>query len=580
MADHYFGTSAPFPHPGFSHPLEWNHPLMDIHPPRFPPSNFNSLPPFDKQHPNWENLTPMRYPRFLSSGSMHYLNNKSANPSHEEQHLFEAIRRNQVMFGGGSQARKMTADYQVTRDHQERSKLIAGFSHKEASMGIDCSRPPPPPPLIRPPKGVELVANESERETVLKATIEHRPVDLFDDTYPLCLDLKQMQNCDVYPLDSANRSSFLSSSVDFMSHQNEDAILVDGLQFVRFYDHKLLALYCGSGEPYFCVNQLVDDVLEGAPNCLARMDRIAKQCNWVLPRPADSGHLQALKKCDIISGKDQHCGLIQRSLAEFLVQWCILSNNLEARAFSDSSASGKLSPDIDELITKTHASISISDQVYVYHECFGFSEGLFIPGTYEPSNQRQDKTPLIKCLNCKKVLKSQYFVCHSHNVPAHEHHWGFSSENWFLYIHVSEKQDKYEQKQKVWEEIVNEFVVDQSDCFSNCESSPNSCVEIISDDEIRSLNESQETQTTDMRSTLLLSKIQMNDETDFEVCDDLGKPTLYETNSSEEKEVELKNGACKLEGGQESPDLPNHDEGNDGEICVSLLFIIIFVTRW
>ena len=471
------------------------------------------------------------------------------------------------MFGEvTAQSRKMATSHDRTelqpiRDYEISHTLMAsaGLSPNEASLIMDCARPPHPPPLIRP-KG------EDDSERGPKSTIEHKPdvEGLFDASRPLCLDLRQVQKChpdDIYPsIGVSNRTSSLSSSsVDFLDNRNE--IFLTGVQFVKFYDHKLLALYCGSGEPYFCVNQLVDDVLEGVPNCLARMDTIAKQCNWVLPRPAEQVHLHALKKCDIIRRSDQHCGLIQRSLAEFLVQWCLISCNLE---------SAKHSPGVDEIITNHSSSVSLTDQVYLYHECFGFNEGVFIPGTFDPSNEKQDNIPMIKCLNCKKLLKCQNFVCHSHNVPSYEHHWGFSSENWFLYIHVSERQDKYEHKRKLWQEIVNKFVADQSDCFSPCESSPSSCVEIISDDEIRSLNESQETQSGAFRCSML-PKMEVNEETDFEECDeDLAKPTNME---GEEPEVEDKKFEMEEKDDQQ---FLNKDDGTDGEICVSFFQTFVF----
>lgn len=78
----------------------------------------------------------------------------------------------------------------------------------------------------------------------------------------------------------------------------------------------------------------------------------------------------------------------------------------------------------------------------VYHRCFGKCEGICTPDLYSYKDPA-----CIRCIECNGMFSPQKFVCHVHQQQENSTlHWGFDSNNWRYYLHVSldeENREKY-----------------------------------------------------------------------------------------------------------------------------------------
>lgn len=78
----------------------------------------------------------------------------------------------------------------------------------------------------------------------------------------------------------------------------------------------------------------------------------------------------------------------------------------------------------------------------VYHRCFGKGEGICSPELYSYKDPA-----CIRCIECNGMFSPQKFVCHVHQQQENSTlHWGFDSNNWRAYLHVSldeENREKY-----------------------------------------------------------------------------------------------------------------------------------------
>lgn len=78
----------------------------------------------------------------------------------------------------------------------------------------------------------------------------------------------------------------------------------------------------------------------------------------------------------------------------------------------------------------------------VYHRCFGKCEGVCTPDLYSYKDPA-----CIRCMECNGMFSPQKFVCHVHQQQENSTlHWGFDSNNWRYYLHVSldeENREKY-----------------------------------------------------------------------------------------------------------------------------------------
>lgn len=85
----------------------------------------------------------------------------------------------------------------------------------------------------------------------------------------------------------------------------------------------------------------------------------------------------------------------------------------------------------------------------VYHRCFGKCEGILTPDLYsfkEPS--------CIECLECRGTFSPQRFVCHAHRQQENRVcHWGFDSNMWRSYLHVSPDEDNVVKYTKILDEL-------------------------------------------------------------------------------------------------------------------------------
>ncbi|XP_037051633.1 ski oncogene [Bradysia coprophila] len=84
----------------------------------------------------------------------------------------------------------------------------------------------------------------------------------------------------------------------------------------------------------------------------------------------------------------------------------------------------------------------------VYHRCFGKCEGICTPELYIPN-----EPACIECLECRGLFSPQKFVCHVHRQENSTLHWGFDSNNWRAYLHVSYDEEAREEYSKVLDKL-------------------------------------------------------------------------------------------------------------------------------
>ncbi|CAO1314223.1 unnamed protein product, partial [Diamesa serratosioi] len=87
----------------------------------------------------------------------------------------------------------------------------------------------------------------------------------------------------------------------------------------------------------------------------------------------------------------------------------------------------------------------------VYHRCFGKSEGICTPDLYNFGERA-----CIECVECKGFYPPNKFVCHvCKNKPKENRtcHWGFESNRWRSYVHVSLDEPLREKYTKMLDDI-------------------------------------------------------------------------------------------------------------------------------
>ncbi len=84
----------------------------------------------------------------------------------------------------------------------------------------------------------------------------------------------------------------------------------------------------------------------------------------------------------------------------------------------------------------------------VYHRCFGKCEGICTPELYTPN-----EPACIECTECRGLFSPQKFVCHVHRQENSTLHWGFDSNNWRAYLHVSYDEESREEYSKVLDKL-------------------------------------------------------------------------------------------------------------------------------
>ncbi|XP_075259626.1 uncharacterized protein LOC142351474 isoform X2 [Convolutriloba macropyga] len=310
---------------------------------------------------------------------------------------------------------------------------------------------PPLPPLILPPN---FPSSKASTTTNASPEIEHVTPDENENMItrhrvqsPGTLS-SYISGADSSPSDEKDSTNGVN--LVLIDDDDDAEILTNySLQFQKIAGVQLAALYFDSGEPYFCVTQIIEKLLPEVENSVAKLDHISKQFQWVLPRLATSEQLELLKRYAIISESEAYCGLIQRSLAEYLVQWCYMHKKLDSEEDTETEMGNSNSDSID-------------DKFYVYHECFGSNEGEFLVNDENVDSKDIDlkTSTCIRCLTCNRLLTCQQFVCHSHNVPVNEHHWGFNSNRWQIYIQIRDSQNNYISKLDLWNSLIEDITND------------------------------------------------------------------------------------------------------------------------
>ena len=460
--------------------MAFNMPYMPFCPPRFPRappwgSNFSqqqpspfalpSLSPPDiptqppstslpvlgtenhRRYLDWKKLAHT-YPSLFDTPSQHY------NRANHAAVLNTIRRRNHHDIGipAAPQMHPARLDPRL-KDLAELNTFFANISQgiitpsgDKCSQRTAGSRPflnasrPPLPPLILPPTPIASISPQETQK-------------IFSDIDDVTPD----ENENLITRHHLTKLSSKTNDRNIQVFDNkklspEDVVLIEDdedessdlfvLDYAEIAGQKLAVLFFDSGEPYFCVNEILEKLLPDVDNSVAKLDKVSKQFNWILPRLATSGQLKLLKSHSIINEADPFCGLIQRSLAEYLVQWCCMHKHSSDNRKIDYSSES--------------VSARIDDGIIVHHQCFGSNEGVFLTDISKDSLDIS-LDPCVQCLTCNRVLTCQQFVCHSHNVPSNEHHWGFNSNMWYLYLQVKEKQSNFSTKLLLWTKFLEKF---------------------------------------------------------------------------------------------------------------------------
>ncbi|TMS40106.1 hypothetical protein L596_006528 [Steinernema carpocapsae] len=183
-------------------------------------------------------------------------------------------------------------------------------------------------------------------------------------------------------------------------------------QTPKVVTHKFLDKYVSGfeidGEFRLCFNQFYslffgDLVLEDIVRAYADL-----RFNNAL---ADPEQLLALKRASVVQPTAEECGLIQRSLAERLLNY--------------------LKPVKGRQLPPNFPHCSEGDRIPAEHCCFGGCKGTIYPALYPTC---------IECAECHEMHTPEQFVAHTHEEanPNVLGYWGFSSNNWREYIHLPE----------------------------------------------------------------------------------------------------------------------------------------------
>lgn len=85
----------------------------------------------------------------------------------------------------------------------------------------------------------------------------------------------------------------------------------------------------------------------------------------------------------------------------------------------------------------------------VYHRCFGKCEGICTPDLYS-----YKEPACIECLECRGMFAPHKFVCHVHQQQENSTlHWGFDSNNWRAYLHVSQEEANRDKCTKLLDDL-------------------------------------------------------------------------------------------------------------------------------
>lgn len=196
-----------------------------------------------------------------------------------------------------------------------------------------------------------------------------------------------------------------------------------GILYETVLEGKPIGCFLLGGEMRLCIPQVLNNVLTDftLDEINRSFDELRIFCSQCTPE-----QLNEFKAAKILPEDVKSAGLITRTNAERLCS-ALLHRSDRRR------------------ITKGETGRSFR----VYHRCFGKCEGICMPDLYS-----YKEPACIECLECRGLFAPQKFVCHAHQLQEISTlHWGFDSNNWRAYLHVSLDEENREKFTKMLDDL-------------------------------------------------------------------------------------------------------------------------------
>ena len=194
-------------------------------------------------------------------------------------------------------------------------------------------------------------------------------------------------------------------------------------------DGERISCFVVGGEPRLCLPQFLNFVL-----ARVELTDIKQACDklQIYCATCSTQQLQILKEAKILPNTACQCGLITKSDAERLCSFLLERHPPRA---SIRMGDPKASP----------------FSFRVEHDCFGRCEGLVLPEAYTSPDAR-----CIECMQCGGLFSPRKFVTHAHDGAENKTcHWGFSSDNWRIYLRLSEAYSEVERERHL--KVLDDF---------------------------------------------------------------------------------------------------------------------------
>ncbi len=194
-------------------------------------------------------------------------------------------------------------------------------------------------------------------------------------------------------------------------------------------DGERISCFVVGGEPRLCLPQFLNFVL-----ARVELTDIKQACDklQIYCATCSTQQLQILKEAKILPNTACQCGLITKSDAERLCSFLLERHPPRA---SIRMGDPKASP----------------FSFRVEHDCFGRCEGLVLPEAYTSPDAR-----CIECMQCGGLFSPRKFVTHAHDGAENKTcHWGFSSDNWRIYLRLSESYSEVERERHL--KVLDDF---------------------------------------------------------------------------------------------------------------------------
>lgn len=197
-----------------------------------------------------------------------------------------------------------------------------------------------------------------------------------------------------------------------------------GLLMECFIEGKAIGCFQLGGELRLCFPQILHNILIGFPLDLIHRTIEDLHISCLQSTPEQTAEFKIAK---ILPPNVPPCGLITRTNAERLCSTLLHKSTLKKKEQNNYFS------------------------FRVYHRCFGKCEGICTPELFSFTDRA-----CIECVECHGMLAPNKFVLHvCKNKPKENFtcHWGFESNKWRSYIHVSMSEPNQEKCTRMMDEI-------------------------------------------------------------------------------------------------------------------------------